>query len=114
MKKLITLCFFTMALFLGTQSMTAQEVHKSPEAVAKEKTHKLSQEVGLTGDQQRSIWRVFLAREQAKLEVARGTLSDTEIKNINEKVDASFYLSMEENLSEEQYAKFKQTIKEYL
>ena len=114
MKKLLTLCFFAVALLLGTQSITAQNLSESPEAVAKEKTHRLSQEIGLNGDQQRAIWRAFLSREKAKLEIARGTFSDEEVNNINKKVDDNFHVVMQENLSEEQYSKFKQRIEEYL
>lgn len=114
MKKLFTLCLFTMALFLGTQNVSAQNYEKSPEAIAKEKTYKLSQEFGLDGNQQRLIWRAFLAREKAKQDIAKGTFSEEEIKNINVKVDDSFYNSMEENLNPQQYAKFKTIVKEYL
>lgn len=114
MKKLLTLCLFTMALFLGTQSISAQDYAKSPEAIAKEKTYKLTQEFGLDGNQQRLIWRAFLSREKAKQEIANGSFSEEEIKNINVKVDDSFQTSMEQNLSAQQYEKFKSIMKDYL
>lgn len=114
MKKLFTLCLFTMALFLGTQNISAQDYTKSPEAIAKEKTYKLSQEFGLDGNQQRLIWRAFLEREKAKQDIAKGTFSDEEVKNIQVKVDNSFHTSMEKHLNAQQYAKFKIIMKEYL
>ena len=114
MKKLLTLCLFTMALFLGTQSISAQDYSKSPEAIAKEKTYKLTQEFGLDGNQQRLIWRTFLAREKAKLEIATGSFSESEIKNINTKVDDSFHISMEKHLDAQQFEKFKTIMKDYL
>ncbi len=114
MKKLFTLCLFTMTLFLGTQSISAQDTSKTPEAIAKEKTYKLTQEFGLDGNQQRLIWRTFLAREKAKLEIASGSFSKTEVKNINIKVDDSFHTSMEQHLDAQQYEKFKVIMKDYL
>ena len=114
MKKLLTLCLFTLALFLGTQGLSAQDNTKSPEAIAKEKTHKLTQEFGLDGNQQRLIWRTFLAREKAKQEIAKGSFSEAETKNINIKVDDKFQTSMQEHLDAQQYQKFKAIMKDYL
>ena len=114
MKKLATLCIFIFALLLGTQTISAQDESKMPEAIAKEKTYRLSQEFGLDGDQQRLVWRAFLAREKAKEEISQGNYSETEIKNIYRKVDDSFHTSMKEYLGEQQYEKFKIIIKDYL
>ena len=114
MKKLLTLCFFTIALFLGTLSISAQNYTKSPEAIAKEKTHKLTQEFGLDVNQQRLIWRTFIAREKAKQEIANGSFNEAEIKNINIKVDEKFQASMQEHLDDHQYQKFKAIMKDYL
>lgn len=114
MKKLFTLCIFVFALFLGTETVSAQDATKMPEVIAKEKTYKLSQEFGLSGEQQRLVWRAFLAREQAKLEVAEGSYSEAEIKNIYKKVDDSFHTSMQKYLGDEQYEKFKLIMKDYL
>ena len=114
MKKLFTLCLFTMALFLGTQSISAQESIRSVEEIAKEKTLKLSQEFGLNGEQQKFVWRAFLGKEKAKREIAKGTFSPEEVKNINAKVDNNFDNLMQEALNEQQYTKFKHIMKEFL
>jgi len=114
MKKLFTLCLFTMALFLGTQSISAQEDIRSVEEIAKEKTLKLSQEFGLNGEQQKFVWRAFLGKEKAKQEIATGNFSEEEIKRINAKVDNNFDNLIQDALNEQQYAKFKSIIKEYL
>lgn len=114
MKKLATLCIFILALFWGTETTFAQDATKMPEAIAKEKTYKLSQEFGLDGDQQRLVWRAFLAREKAKQEIAEGNYSEAETKNIFKKIDDSFFTSMQKYLGDEQYEKFKLIMKEYL
>ena len=114
MKKLITLCFFTMALLLGTQSISAQEVLESPEVIAKEKTFKLTQEFGLDKTQSEIVWRAFLGREKAKQEISQGSFSEAEIKNINSKADKNFYTLMENALNDQQIMKFKTISKEYL
>jgi len=114
MKKLFTLCVFTMALFLGTQSVSAQEESRSPEEIAKEKTYRIAQEFSLNDEQQAFVWRAFLGKEKAKQELNQGSFSEEQIKNITSKVDENFYKLMEESLTEQQYFKFKKNIKEYL
>lgn len=113
MKKLITFCFFALALFFGTQSISAQESQRSAEEIAKEKTNRLSQEFGLQENQLETVWRAFLVKEKAKQELATGKFSEEEVKNISSKVDSSFNSLMQKALSEDQYAKFKLISKEY-
>ena len=114
MKKLFTLCLFTMALFLGTQSISAQENARSAGEIAKVKTHKLIQEFNVKGDQKQVVWRAFLGREKAKQEIAEGHFSESETIKINEKVGDNFNKLMEQALGEQQYIKFKLNMKEYL
>jgi len=114
MKKLITLCLFTMALLLSSQSISAQEDMRSAEEIAKEKTYKLIQEFGLEGDQQKFVWRAFLNIEKAKKDIAEGNLSEEQISVINEKANTNFERLMKESLTERQYVKFNTIKKEYL
>lgn len=114
MKKLFTLCLFTMALFLGTQSIFAQEDTRSAEEIAKVKTYKLTQEFNLDKEQHDYVWRAFLNKEKAKQEIAQGNLSQAQASEVSQKADKIFYKLMKEALSEQQYFKFEKNIKEYL
>ena len=114
MKNLLTLSLFVMTLFLGTQNSVAQDKETNPGVIAKEKTHRLTQEFGLDGNQQGLVWRAFMAREKAKLEIANSSYSKEETQKVFLKVDESFQNSMHEYLTEEQYAKFKLIMKDYL
>lgn len=114
MKKLLTYTCLTLIFFLGTQNTLAQENETNPGVIAKEKTHRLTQEFSLDGNQQSLVWRAFMAREKAKLEIENGSYSKKEIKQIYLKVDEHFESSMQKYLSEEQYTKFKKIIKDYL
>ncbi len=113
MKKLFALCLFTMALFLGTQSISAQEDTRSAEEIAKEKTYKLSQEFGLEKNQHEFVFRAFLGKEKVKKEITQGSLSREEIITSNEKADKNFFKLMEQTLSKEQYFKLQRVAKEY-
>ena len=114
MKKILLYCSLVAIFFLGTKSTIAQGETKSPEAIAKEKTYKLSQEIGLDGNQQRLVWRTFLAREKAKIEIEQSDLTSKHNEKAFMKADESFDLSMQEYLTDEQYGKFKKIAKEYL
>ena len=114
MKKLLTLSLIIMTLFLGTQNTLAQDKELNPGVIAKEKTHRLTQEFGLDGNQQSLVWRAFMAREKAKIEIENNDYSEQETQQVFLKVDENFQNSMQKYLSEEQYAKFKLIIKDYL
>jgi len=114
MKKLLTFYIILVTLFLSTQDIIAQDKETNPGVIAKEKTHRLTQEFGLDGNQQGLVWRAFMAREKAKLEIANSTYSKKDTEKVLLKVDESFQKSMQEYLTEDQYSKFKLIMKEYL
>ena len=114
MKNLLKFSLIIITLFLGTQDIKAQDKETNPGVIAKEKTHRLTQEFGLDGNQQGLVWRAFMAREKAKKEIANSTYSKEETEKVFLKVDESFENSMQEYLTEDQYAKFKLIIKDYL
>ena len=114
MKKLLIFSLLAMTLFLGTQNTLAQDKETNPGVIAKEKTHRLTQEFGLDGNQQSLVWRAFMAREKAKNEIENNSYSEKEIQQVYLKVDENFQNSMQKYLSENQYAKFKLIMKNYL
>jgi hypothetical protein len=103
-----------MIFIFGAHNSLAQNKEINPGVIAKEKTHKLTQEFQLDGNQQSLVWRVFMAREKAKLEIENSAYSKEETEKIYLKVDERFQNSMKEYLTEEQYGKFKLVMKEYL
>ena len=114
MKILLKLSLLAMTLFLGTQNTLAQDKQTNPGVIAKEKTHRLTQEFGLDGNQQSLVWRAFMAREKAKTEIENSPYSEKEIQQVYFKVDENFQNSMQKYLSEAQYSKFKLIMKDYL
>ena len=114
MKILLKLSLLVMTLFLGTQNTLAQDKQTNPGVIAKEKTHRLTQEFGLDGNQQSLVWRAFMAREKAKTEIENSPYSEKEIQQVYFKVDENFQNSMQKYLSEAQYSKFKLIMKDYL
>jgi hypothetical protein len=67
MKNLFKLTALVFVLFLGTNTMNAQTLTQTdqdrPEVVAKTMADKLTSELGLSGDQQRALFRAYTANE---------------------------------------------------
>lgn len=103
MKKIITICLFAIALVFSTTT-NAQEKQKSPEAVAKEQVHKLSQQLNLDGDQQRALWKALLKKQTAINEAVKssGSISATELKTLNKQIEQT----VSKFLNKEQYKLF--------
>jgi len=66
MKKFITSISLVCFVLLGMNTMTAQSLSqdaKKPEAIAKEKVADISAKLGLSGDQQRTLFRAYVQKE---------------------------------------------------
>ncbi|MEX0995503.1 MAG: hypothetical protein WDZ45_00480 [Flavobacteriaceae bacterium] len=97
MKKLITLLLIAFAFTFSVQDANAQQ---RPEEVAKLKVAELSQTLDLTGDQQRSLWRVMVKKESALAKAGEST----------QEIEATFDKEIKEILTPEQYKKYLTTI----
>jgi len=97
MKKLITLLLIAFAFTFSIQDANAQQ---RPEEVAKLKVAELSQSLDLTGDQQRSLWRVLVKKESAIAKAGEST----------KEIEATFDKEIKEVLTPEQYQKYLTTI----
>ncbi len=97
MKKLITLVLIAFAFIFSVQDVNAQQ---RPEEVAKLKVAELSQTLDLTGDQQRSLWRVMVKKESALAKEGAST----------KEIEATFDKEIKEILTPEQYQKYLTTI----
>lgn len=97
MKKFITLLLIAFAFTFNIQDANAQQ---RPEEVAKIKVAELSQTLDLSGEQQRSLWRVLVKKESAISKAGGST----------QEIEATFNKEIKEVLTPEQYTKYKASI----
>jgi len=106
MKKIITLGIFAIVLLFSTQSATAQE---RVEDIAKMQVAKLSEAVQLTGDQQRTLFRVFVAKESGYAKQVKGKdINNAEVAQAKAQIDANFEKELKATLTPEQFNKYKE------
>ncbi len=106
MKKIITLGFFAIVMLFSTYEITAQE---RVEDIAKMQVAKLNDAVQLTGDQQRTLFRVFVAKESGYAKQVKGKdLSNTEVSQAKANIDDTFEKNLKATLTPEQYKKYKE------
>ncbi len=110
MKNLLTVLAFAGSMFLGTQTIAAQSLSQDqnrPEVVAKAETAKISNDLGLTGDQQRATFRALVAKEVSYQKNVNGKdLSSPAVKSEKQKADAALQESMKKILTDDQYAQW--------
>lgn len=97
MKKIITLLLVVCAFTFTVQDANAQQ---RPEEVAKIKVAELSQTLDLSGEQQRSLWRVLVKKESAISKEGKST----------QDIVTTFDKEIKEVLTPEQYTKYKASI----
>ncbi len=110
MKNLLTVLAFAGSMFFGIQTTSAQSLSQDqnrPEVIAKEETAKISNELGLTGDQQRATFRALVAKEVSYQKDINGKdLNSPAVKAEKQKTDAALQESMKKILTDDQYAKW--------
>ncbi|HLT32761.1 MAG TPA: hypothetical protein VKZ98_03140 [Aquaticitalea sp.] len=94
MKKIITLCFFAVAMILGTQSITAQNIIQV-NAVAAEKTKELKQSIKFDSDTEDLVYQTFQEYERKKysiekVEAAGQTVSEEDRMKFNNMLAEKF------------------------
>ena len=106
MKKLFFYFAFALFTFAVTQSATAQQ---KPEVIAKQKVAQLSQELNLSGEQQRSLFRVYVLKESDYAKQVNGKdLSNPEVAKAKKEIDAALDKGVKDVLTQEQYSKYTQ------
>jgi hypothetical protein len=107
MKNLLTIYAFAFVMMFGFQNSYAQELNQNqdrPEVVAKAQVAKLTQELGLTGDQSRTIYRALVAKEvNYKKHIIGNDPNDANVIALKKEYDDNFNASMKKNLTPEQY-----------
>ena len=104
MKKLLSVLAFAFVMVLSVQNATAQE---RPEAVAKTQVAELSTELGLNGDQQRTLFRALVANEINYRKYVNGKdMSSASVQADKKKFDTALDAAMKKNLTADQYNKW--------
>ncbi len=110
MKKLLTVIAFACAMLMGANNASAQTLTQNqdrPEVVAKQQVNELSQELGLTGEQQRTLFRAFVTKEvNYRKYVVGKDLSNADVAASKKRADETFMAAMKKNLTAEQYKKW--------
>lgn len=113
MKKFISLCFFALALMLGTQTADAQDKIKMMEEQVKVESQELTKLLGLDENQSAMVWRALMVKEKATMEMAHKGVSDASKKaQLQDKIDMNFKSMMLDVLSEEQFVQYSKYISE--
>lgn len=99
MKKLITLCFFILALLFNTQGLEAQST-KEINTAASEKTEEIKKNIKLSKDQSEEVYQAYRVFEKSNQGLSKDKNANRkEIKKINQILDEK----LEEILSDEQF-----------
>ena len=108
MKKIITLCFFTFALFGGMQTINAQDSFNMVEEQVKIDSKELTKLLNLDDNQSALVWRSMLAKERAYFKKVNGVdPNEPNLVKIKDKINTTYHSKMAEILTEAQYEKFK-------
>ena len=104
MKKIITICVFTVALLFSSQSF-AQKIQASDylaKSTVKEDVKNLSSTLRLSTEQMDAVEKVFLTRENAL-----NPENSASVKMSKADVDKKFTEAIKDILTDDQYTKFK-------
>ncbi|WP_369992689.1 hypothetical protein [Winogradskyella sp.] len=113
MKKIITLCLFVFAMFIGNQTLTAQNTKLEDKleinTKASEKTETLRRTLKFDNDQRDQVYEAFklYIRTQISLSKNENTIPEEVEKN-----KARLETTLKEVLTDEQYSKYKALSKE--
>lgn len=104
MKKLITLCVFVFALFLGTESVSAQTNKLEVNTKASEKTEALRKYIKFDNDQRDQVYLAIQEYTQATMDLKKAKVVKKDAqKKINELLESK----MQEILTDEQFERYK-------
>jgi len=110
MKKLLSLIAFAFVMMLSVQTVSAQSLTEDqtrPEVVAKAQVAELTTQLGLSGDQSRTLYRAFVTKEVNYRKLVNGKdINNTQVASDKKKTDEVFMTAMKTTLNEKQYAKW--------
>lgn len=107
MKQLITVFAFAITMLLGVQTTSAQSLSQDksrPEVIAKAETAKLTESLGLNGDQSRTVFRALVAKEVGYQKNVNGKdAKDASVASEKKKLDDQLKEAMKKTLTADQY-----------
>jgi len=110
MKNFLTIAAFALVMMLGVQNTYAQDLKQNEqkvEVVAKAQVAELSNELGLSGDQQRTLFRAFVQKEVNYRKLINGkNATDATVVANKKKIDVTFKETVKKYLTGEQYQKW--------
>ena len=111
MKNLMTVLAFVATIFIGSQTIFAQSLSQDesrPEVIAKAETAKLSESLGLDGNQTRAVFRALVAKEVGyQKNITDKDLNNASVRADKEKLDADLQTTMKKILNEDQYNRWR-------
>jgi len=115
MKNLLSIIAFAFVMILSTQSISAQSLSQDqnkPEVVAKAQVAELTQQLNLTGDQSRTLYRAFVSKEVNYRKLINGKdAKSAEVIGNKNKIDKTFVASLKKTLTDKQFAEWKKSQK---
>jgi len=115
MKNLLSVIALAFILMFSAQNTTAQsltENQERAEVVAKAQVAELTTELGLTGDQTRTLYRAFVTKEVNYRKLVNGKdINNSQVSADKTKTDDVFMDAMKKTLTKEQYDKWLSNLK---
>ncbi len=116
MKKLLSLIAFAFVMMFSVQTISAQSLSQDetrPEVVAKAQVAELTSQLGLSGDQSRTLYRAFVSKEVNYRKHINGKdATNAEVIGNKKKFDDTFMASMKKTLTEDQFSNWKKSLKQ--
>ncbi len=116
MKKLLSVIAFAFVMMFSTQTISAQSLSQDetrPEVVAKAQVAELTTQLGLSGDQTRTLYRAFVTKEVNYRKLVNGNdINNSQVASDKIKTDDVFMKAMKTTLNEKQYAKWLSSLEQ--
>jgi len=111
MKNLFTVIAFAFVMMFGVQNAQAQKLSENSEkaeVVAKAQVAELTQDLGLNGDQQRTLFRAYVQKEvNYRKQINGKDANDATVKTAKAKYDKTFLTMIKGSLTPEQFKKWQ-------
>jgi len=114
MKNLLSIIAFAFVMMLSTQNVSAQNLSQNqdrPEVAAKAELHNLTNQLNLSGDQGRTLYRALVTKEVSYKKSAEANGADsTQFASDKKKADDVFYAEMKNILKDDQFKKWENSL----
>jgi len=112
MKNLFSLVAFVIIMLLSVQNVSAQNISQNqdrPEVIAKTQLLNLSNQLALTGDQSRTLFRALVTKE---VSIRKSKLDENKTTMVidKKKADELFYVEMKKTLTAQQFTKWESSL----